>query len=768
VSEFEQPRLRVVELSQGVGGAVCGRLLAGLGHDVVKCEPVDGDFTRRLVSTAGDNPDVASPLFAELNAGKRGIVRRDGTFDELLLSRIAEADIVIVDGNPAVHSLSAVQLHSRFPQLVVISVTTAGSEYAASGPDLGEGDSLLAEAAGGMAYMIGEPDGRPLALGGEQAGYAAGMVAFFGAMLALRRRDRLGVGEHVDVALTDVVAYMDWKSDVRHHQAGDVPKRSGGSSGRWRMVPAQDGWVGVIFEPTQWQSLVELVGDPRLADPGLADDRVRNAAPGLWWPAIEQWAAVLPKAEIYERAQSRGLPFGHAVTVAEIPHVAQYRSRGFLDGAPIAGSVVGAPFGPGLSWSSHRAPQLGQHQAELRQLWAAPPIKPSHPGTSGAEDPRPLAGVTVVDMGTITAGAATSRLLADYGATVIKVESPDRPDAFRKWIVDSEAPTDDPTAIAPMFDSNNAGKLGLAVDLKTPDGLAALKRVIEGADVLVENFGIGVTERLGIDFRTLHKLNPRLVYVSLSSQGQQGPECTSRSYGSTLDLLSGLASVTGYDAGHPLWSSVAVNYPDQLASMFGASMTAYCLALGLLGVHLDLSQREVVSWTLAAEIRSARETGELSAPTGNARPGRTPHEVYRCHGDDSWVAISCRTDEHRDGLAQLVSPLLTGHSEPWWVSNVQQIDATITHWSSERAVEECVKELTTAGVPSVRVATAATRAADSHFDARRVFLESDGRRIKGFPMVMQGFAPPAPHLAPRIGAHTGPLLKSTFATSDES
>jgi crotonobetainyl-CoA:carnitine CoA-transferase CaiB-like acyl-CoA transferase len=154
-------------------------------------------------------------------------------------------------------------------------------------------------------------------------------------------------------------------------------------------------------------------------------------------------------------------------------------------------------------------------------------------------------------------------------------------------------------------------------------------------------------------------------------------------------------------------------------------MTAYCLALGLLGVHLDLSQREVVSWTLAAEIRSARQTGELSAPTGNARPGRTPHEVYRCHGDDSWVAISCRTDEHRDGLAQLVSPSLTGHSEPWWVSNAQQIDATITQWSSGRSVDQCVKELTTAGVPSVRVATAATRAADSHFDARRVFLESD-------------------------------------------
>jgi crotonobetainyl-CoA:carnitine CoA-transferase CaiB-like acyl-CoA transferase len=754
VTESLHPRLRVLELAQGVGGAICGRLLAGLGHDVVKCEPADGDFARRLTSDTGSE---SSALFAELNAGKRGIVRGDPEFDDVLLVRIGDADVVIVDGNPAAPAFAAPALHARFPDLIVLAVTTSGLD---SGPDLGDGDSLLAEAAGGMATMIGEPDGSPLALGGEQSAHAAGIVAFLGAMLALRRRDRCDSGDLVDVALADVVAYMDWKSDVRHRQSAEVPRRSGAASGRWRMVPARDGWVGVIFEPTQWESVVELVGDQRLTDPALRDDHTRNAAPQLWWPAIEEWAAARPRAEICARAQACGLPFGHALTVAEIPHVDQYRTRDFVTGA--SGSVLAAPFGPTLPWTSNPAPTLGQHQSDLPSLWEA--RRRAIPDVGGPTDdnPAPLAGLTVVDLGTITAGAATSRLLADYGATVIKVESPDRPDAFRKWVVDSEAPSDDPTAIPPMFDSNNAGKLGLALDLKSPSGLAELRRVIEHADVLVENFGVGVTERLGIDFRTVHELNPRLVYVSLSSQGQDGPEASSRSYGSTLDLLSGLASVTGYDADHPLWSSVAVNYPDQLASLFGASMAAYCLALGVHGVHLDLSQREVVSWTLRDAVRTALETGYVPAPSGNRRPGRTPHNVYRCAGVDEWVAISCRTARQRAALAAIVKPALAGRGVDWWLANAPDVDEAIDQWTAERSPDECVKRLTAAGVAAAVVANAGTRALDPHFDARRVFLDVGGRRLKGFPMVMHGFAPAAPALAPLVGEHSELILGSMF------
>jgi crotonobetainyl-CoA:carnitine CoA-transferase CaiB-like acyl-CoA transferase len=508
----------------------------------------------------------------------------------------------------------------------------------------------------------------------------------------------------------------------------------------------------VIFEPAQWAAIVDLVADPRLADDRLVDDNFRREHPGLWWPAVEQWAAARTKAEIYEQAQRLGLPFGHVVTLPELRGLAQYRARGFVPAKEVIGdSVLGAPFGPGsLPWSATPAPSLGQDQHALTDLW---PQRPSGAALASSGQ-APLEGVVVVDLGTITAGAAAGRMLADFGARVIKVESPDRPDAFRKWIVDTESPSDDPTVIAPMFDSNNAGKLGVALDLKTADGLAAFRAVVRRADILLENFGVGVTRRLGIDHEALAEINPRLVYVSLSSQGQQGPEASSRSYGSTLDLLSGLASVTGYDATHPMWSSVAVNYPDQLASLFGAAMATYCVSTGRTGVHLDLSQRELVSWTLSGQLRAALETGAEAVPTGNRRPGRHPHDVFPCAGVDNWVAISCHTAEQRQALAALIGSELPADA----ASTEDAASHAIAGWTRSRAVESCVKELSSAAIPCAAVVDARTRALDERFARRRVFLEEGARRIKGFPLLLRGYRPPIPARAPLLGADTELVL----------
>jgi crotonobetainyl-CoA:carnitine CoA-transferase CaiB-like acyl-CoA transferase len=763
MTEFPGRRLRVLELSQGVAGAVCGRILSGLGHDVVKCEPATGDYLRRLDAPAGSEETGA--LFLELNAGKRGLVCDAALGEDAIYRLLSKADLVIVDGNPASERLSAQRLHERFPELIVVSMSTTGVDGA---PDIGEGDSLLAEALGGMAFMIGEPARSPLTLGGEQAAYSAGTVAVFGAMLALRRRDAIGSGDLVDVALADVVAYMDWKSDVRYAASGVLPRRTGAAVGRWRMIPACDGWVGVIFEGRQWPAMVELIGDERLRDERLVDEEYRRLHPQEWWPIIDEWAVQLPKLEIYRRAQAKAMPFGHVVLLTEVDQIEQFADRGFLSPADFEpgakpGTILHSPLGPGVRWTSGPAPELGQHQGELTQLWSEPAATTSVARTG--DQTAPLAGVTVVDLGTITAGAAAGRMFADYGATVIKVESPTRPDSFRRWIVDTEAASEGNRGpIAPLFDSNNAGKLAIAVDLKTEEGLAELKRVVAGADVFIENFGTGVTERLGISYGDLHELNPRLIYLSLSSQGQQGPEASSRSYGSTLDLLSGLSSITGYDADSPMWSSVAVNYPDQLASVFGATMATACLAGGQLGVHLDLAQREIVSWTISADIRRARDRGGFDGPTGNRRAGRSPHDVYPCAGEDEWVAITARTDEHRLALAKVIG----GGPQPLelrtWLAEADAVDDLIRAWTSTRTAADCVRELILAGVPSVPVTNAYSRCLDPRFTARRVYLDAgtDGneRRLKGFPAMLHEFEPPVPPIAPLLGEHTEQILSA--------
>jgi crotonobetainyl-CoA:carnitine CoA-transferase CaiB-like acyl-CoA transferase len=513
------------------------------------------------------------------------------------------------------------------------------------------------------------------------------------------------------------------------------------------MVPASDGLVGIIFQPEQWPLVVALIGDERLADPALADEQERERRGAEWWPAIGEWAARRTKLEAYHQAQHAGLAFGYCADMADLAASPQYRARGFT---PAAGHDRDAVTGPlvrsaRLGWRDGAAPALGCGGG------APWPPRPARDRTRpGGRPGAPLAGVRVIDLGTITAGAATSRLLADYGATVVKVESRRHPDQFRTWFPPGAPPglIADLAASAPMFESNNAGKAGALCELDTPAGRAEFLALARDADVVVENFRVGVTGKLGIGYEDLRAVSPGVLYLSLSSQGQDGPEARYRSYGSTLDLLSGLASVTGYGPGGPVWSSVDVNYPDQLVSLLGAAVVAYCLQQGIRGAHLDIAQREAVSWTLAEFIADYRHSGHVSQPSGNRRPGRTPHDTYQC-GDGRWIALACRTDGQRaalGGLAGLSSP---GGQEQWWLDRQDAADAAIGGWARQHDRDTCLAALAGAGVPAVPVLTAGERAAEPHFTRRRVFLDGTPR-LKGFPLLLGGYRPPRPGRAPAL------------------
>ncbi|WP_242888771.1 CaiB/BaiF CoA-transferase family protein [Actinomadura litoris] len=743
--------LRVVELSGGVAAKVCGRLLAGLGHDVLLCEPPGGDPLRTRAPLDGRGVGLT---FSSLDADKRSVVLDlDSADGRAALHHLLErADVLITDLGPTrarALGLTAAEIRRAWPGLVAVSVTAAGLDDPRSDHP---GDSLLAEAHGGLASMIGEPDRAPLSLGGEQAAHAAAFAGFLGGMLALRRRAHAATGDVVDVALCDVAAYIDWKSDIETHVAATAPTRTGATAGQWRIVRAADGWVGVIFQPAQWDLLVELAGG---AAPAPSDD------PEQGWALIERWAARLPKRTVYERAQALGLAVGFSADLGDLLGDPQYEARGFFRGPRRDGRTI-APVGPparaaGLPWRSGPPPEPGDGDQA-----AGAPV-PAPRGSSG-EGEAPLAGVTVLDLGTITAGAATGRLLADYGATVIKVESASHPDPFRQWPVAGSPPAEG--ALSPMFESNNAGKLGVVLDLKTETGRAELYRLAARADVVIENFTVGVTRRLGADFETLRAVNPRLVYLSLSSQGQDGPESGRRSYGSTLDLLSGLASVTGYLDGGPMWSSAEVNYPDQVASLFGAGLVAYCLERDVRGVHLDVSQRELISWTLADRIAEHTCTGALPAPTGNRRPGATPHDVYPCAGEGQWVAIACHHQAERDALAALVAPEeLAERSEEWWWAHEGRVDELIGAWTRARSRAECLDALTGAGVAGAPVLTASERGREPRFRERRVFLGDGATRRKGFPLTLHGHTPPDPAPAPGLGEHQEAVLAVPSLTS---
>jgi crotonobetainyl-CoA:carnitine CoA-transferase CaiB-like acyl-CoA transferase len=740
------PPLRVLEIAQGVAGPLCGRLFAGFGHDVLKCEPPGGDRQRAAGPAA---PDGTAFSFTALNEAKRGLVA--DLADAASRARVEElagaADVVICDLPPA----RAQELgwdddtiSARWPSLVWTWVSGFGRQDAglADLPD----DSLLAESYAGLAYVIGDPARQPLALGGDQAAYAAGFAAFLAARLALRRRDRGAGGEVIDVAAADVAAYLDWKSDVSACEVGDVPVRNATTSW-WRVLPAAEGFAGLIYHDRDWPKLVRLIGDERLADPRFAEARTRIAAMGEWLPAVAAWIAARPAQAVYEQAQAAGLPFGYAADMADLAADPQYRARGFIR-AGEAGPRIGPPWRmAGVPWRDN---PLTEAQSPARWLESgAPRTGPTAPdgrasGTPGGTDRRaPLDGVTVLDLGTITAGAAVGRLLADYGATVLKVENPQQPDPFRRWASASGVVPGE----SPLFEANNAGKLGVSLDLKQAEGREALLRLAETADVLIENYRVGVTERLGISFGDLTAVNPRLIYLSLASQGQDGPQARYSSYGSTLDLISGLGSVTGYPDGPPVWSSYLVNYPDQLASLAGAALVVQCVADGTGGTHIDLAQRELVSWTLADLLTDQLVTGRTAGRTGNRRPQAVPHDAYRCQGADRWVAVACFDDRQRAALAEVLGAV------PDW-ADLDAADAAVGAWTAARTRAECVAALRTAGVPAVPVLDARERAAERHFNQRRVFIDGPtGRRTRGFPFVQRNYVPPVPASAPAVGQH---------------
>ncbi|MHB8574742.1 MAG: CaiB/BaiF CoA transferase family protein [Dehalococcoidia bacterium] len=390
----------------------------------------------------------------------------------------------------------------------------------------------------------------------------------------------------------------------------------------------------------------------------------------------------------------------------------------------------------------------------------------------------PLAGIRIADLTAVWAGPYTTRLLADMGAEVIKVESVHSPDLLRAL---STLPPETERTYnkAAYFNHNNRNKYGVSLDLAAPEGRALFFDLVSVSDVVIENFRADVLDRLGLGYEVLRAVRPDIVLVSMPGHGKTGPEASHVAYGTNIEQLSGLVSITGYTGGEPHKSGISYGDPISGTAAAGAVMTAllYRRRTGR-GQFVDLAQREALMNLLGEYVVHYSMIGRQPQPGGNSHPVWAPHGVYPCAGVDQWLALAVRSDEEFTALCRVIGRSDLA-ADPRFAdglvrhSNREALDEPLTAWTSELGAYEAARQLQAAGVPAGPVESARQLLdEDPHLRARGFFEEVTHRDAGTWRMErpVWRFADAPAHVrinAPAFAEHNEFVYGSLLGLADE-
>lgn len=635
--------VRVVEISDRIAGTYCGKLLADAGADVVKVEPAAGDPLRRFTANGAVPPaGVDSPLFAFLNAGKRSVT---SISDELLTG----ADIVVVTATRAAATERGVdpqRLLELAPRILVVSI----SDFGWTGPWAERpATEFTLQAASGLTGFRGDPAGPPISIGGDLGEYMGGVWAAYGALAAHRGVNNGGAGMHLDMSMLEAITLMqsgEWlhsqllqKPHVR--RSVEVPS----------IEPAKDGFVGIsMVTGQQWLDFAAMVDCPEFTEIPALQFQI-----GRWdyrdWirERIDPWMRERTVEEIVDLGQLFRLPLaplGNGATVREMDHL---KERGVFVDNPAGFHQPRPPWLMSVAAPSpvRAAPAIGESDSE--SLWKP---RPSTPGaTSGG---RPLAGLRVVDFTAFWAGPSATHSLAAFGADVIKIESIQRPDGIR-YSGGMRKDVDDWWEYGWVFHAMNTNKRSVTLDLQTDEGIGLIKTLIAQADVVIENFSPRVMDQFGLGADVLLDLNPRLVMVRMPAFGLTGPWRDRVGFAPTMEQIAGLAWVTGLPDGLPV-------APRGACDPFAGTHAAFALLAALeftertgRGQLVEVAMIESVLNVTAVQPMEFEIFGSILERRGNQghHPG-VKQDLYRCAGDDNWIAVTVRTDNEWRALTALM------------------------------------------------------------------------------------------------------------------
>ena len=336
----------------------------------------------------------------------------------------------------------------------------------------------------------------------------------------------------------------------------------------------------------------------------------------------------------------------------------------------------------------------------------------------------PLHGLRVIDLSTLLAGPNCGRYLADFGADVIKIERPDGGDSLRRL-----AWRDPRDGEGLWWKLVNRNKRTIALDLKSPEDLELLLRLVSDADVLIENFRPGTLERLGLGPDVLLALKPALVITRVTGFGQTGPYRNRPGFATIAESMSGLASISGEPDGQPLLPAIALT--DEVTGVVAAFATMVALRSGV-GQVVDISLLESLFQLMGPLISLYELTGEVQERLGSGLPYSVPRGTYRC-SDGHWVGVSTSSDSVAARVLQLLgvgddSRFTTFSAR---MEHREELEAAMTAWCAARTQAEVMHAFTAAEAAIGPVMSMADISADPHYAARQAIAKVDGTPMQG-------------------------------------
>jgi crotonobetainyl-CoA:carnitine CoA-transferase CaiB-like acyl-CoA transferase len=773
--------VRVLEVGGGVAVSFAGRQLADFGADVIKVEAPSGDRVRQYPPFEHSADGARSSLlFSYLNWNKRScVIDLDTVPGRGQFAGLArDGDIVLAAGRPSrLHGwgITEAALHACNPDIVLTTVTNFGltgplAEWRAS--------DLVVSAMSGTMAISGDQSRPPVKHGLRQALYGAGLTAAYAAVAGYLAVCRGRAAVAADVSVRDVVASEMLMSVAWLTAIGLVQDRHPATHDPLSGVPLRtgDGLLSLQYSLACPLSMyAKFFERPVLNEPRFASAELRVQHASELISILEGRLAERSARDWFEAGCADGLLLGLVQGASELLSCPQHAARQALTALP--GPGPNRPLVPvRLSRLSRTPTRVRQPAPALGSTPAAPSPYRQRPArnvrrAARVTEPGPLlAGLKVLDLSNIVAGPYLASLLADLGATVIKIEAPTRFDPSRVAFgpfLDND-PGTEPWNRSMIFHGLNRGKNSAILDLSVEDGRAVLRDLVRWADVLVENYTPRVMPSWGMSYEQLQEINPRLIMLSNSGFGASGPWRNFKAQGTTLELTMGIARYTGYPDQEA--AKAGQSYPDFIACWSG--MLAVLAALveresSGLGQWIDQSMYEV---GLALMPEALLEVQTSDEGLGRLGPADLRARLSGLFPADNGhlVAVSVFSGTQEEALRRLCESAgipIAGHGDGLRVALGQLV--------ARGTADEIVQALQALAIPAGPVLDIAGVLAHDHASAQHLFewVEIDDKRL--MPQIGRPFTLSDSSAAgiqcrgPLFGEHNRAVLTGILGYSDE-